>query len=64
MPLDTTLSVRLDSEDLPLLNRVLEYRFKQVAGDGMKKPELGEYLRYLINQDIQAVMHEIATRRA
>lgn len=63
MALDTTISVRLDSEDLPLLQKVMEYRFKQTAPEGMKRMEIGEYIRFLMNCDIREVLEEIKARR-
>ncbi len=61
MPLDEQLSIRIPGENLPLLEKVIEYRFNQGL---LRKPTMSEYIRYLLDRDISEVVNEIRRRRS
>jgi hypothetical protein len=61
MAMDEQVSLRISSADLPLIEKVLEYRFKQGL---LKKPTFSEYVRYLLNRDMTEVYREIQQRRS
>ena len=60
MALDDLIALRFPSEDLPLMEKVVIYRANQGL---LKKPNLSEYIRYLINRDMTEVVAEIEQRR-
>lgn len=60
MPLDEQVNVRIKSEDIPLIEKVVMYRFGQGL---LKKITLPEYFRFLLNRDISEVVTEIERRR-
>lgn len=60
MPMDEFISLRMPSEDLPLIDKVVHYRFAQGV---LKRSSLSEYIRYLLNRDISEVVNEIEARR-
>lgn len=60
MALDEQVSLRIPSEDLPMIEKVILYR----SGQGLlKRPTLSEYIRYLLNRDMTEVVAEIQARR-
>lgn len=60
MALDEFISLRMPSEDLPLIEKVVHYRAVQGL---LKRPTLSEYIRYLMNRDISEAVAEIEKRR-
>lgn len=60
MALDEFISLRMPSEDLPLIEKVVRYRFAQGL---LKRPTLSEFIRYLMNHDISEALAEIERRR-
>jgi hypothetical protein len=60
MALDTQTNIRISSEDAPLIEKVLLYRYKQGL---LRKPTFSEYVRYLLNRDMSEVYQEIQRRR-
>lgn len=57
---DEVLGFRIPSEELPLLQMVIEYRNQQGL---IQKKTLSEYIRYCMNRDITEVITLIIEER-
>lgn len=58
--LDEQVNIRISSEDIPLIEKVVTYRFRQGL---IKKTTLPEYFRFLLNKDMTEVVAEIERRQ-
>lgn len=57
----SVLAIHLSSKDVALIKMVARLRLGILDG---REPDLGAYLRGLINQDITLCLHEIQSRGA
>lgn len=58
------LSIRVTTEFKAAVTRAANYRHAQLAGTGkLEKPDLSEYIRYLIKEDLVRAESEIRARR-
>ena len=61
--LDQQITIRLPKPLALALERAAKYRFLALRGEGMTKPEISQYLRWLIGQDLARAAREINGRR-